>query len=171
MAAHLFNESGQMQEVDIPDIFDVLEGGEDETAVKFLLGFNGDDPGQTVEEGPGLTISTGSPELINNNGMVQQILSSSPLSSPTATLQEKSPTPARVVVQIEPPTAGVTVNTMGQTVSQTVMTGDKTDKPRKREPVDPSRYGSCAYQVNQQGFSTGFINSVSQHGTMDRFTT
>jgi len=24
MAAHLFNESGQMQEVDIPDIFDVL---------------------------------------------------------------------------------------------------------------------------------------------------
>ena len=43
MAAHLFNESGQMQEVDIPDIFDVLEGGEDESAVKFLLGFNGDD--------------------------------------------------------------------------------------------------------------------------------
>ena len=34
MAAHLFNESGQMQEVDIPDIFDVLEGGEDESAVK-----------------------------------------------------------------------------------------------------------------------------------------
>jgi hypothetical protein len=43
MAAHLFNESGQMQEVDIPDIFDVLEGGEDESAVKFLLGFNGED--------------------------------------------------------------------------------------------------------------------------------
>ena len=32
MAAHLFNESGQMQEVDIPDIFDVLAGGEDESA-------------------------------------------------------------------------------------------------------------------------------------------
>ena len=43
MAAHLFNDSGQMQEVDIPDIFDVLEGGEDESAVKFLLGFNADD--------------------------------------------------------------------------------------------------------------------------------
>ena len=43
MAAHLFNENGQMQEVDIPDIFDVLEGGEDESAVKFLLGFNGED--------------------------------------------------------------------------------------------------------------------------------
>ena len=43
MAAHLFNESGQMQEVDIPDIFDVLEGGEDENAVKFLLGFAADD--------------------------------------------------------------------------------------------------------------------------------
>ena len=154
MAAHLFNESGQMQEVDIPDIFDVLEGGEDESAVKFLLGFNGDDPGQTVEEGPGLTISTGSPELINNNGMVQQILSSSPLSSPTATL-EKSPTPARVVVQIEPPTAAGVVNTMGQTVTQTVMTGDKTDKPRKREPVDPSR---CIYACESCGkaFTTKF---------------
>ena len=43
MAAHIFNESGQMQEVDIPDIFDVLEGGEDENAVKFLLGFAADD--------------------------------------------------------------------------------------------------------------------------------
>ena len=38
-----------MQEVDIPDIFDVLEGGEDESAVKYLLGFgssgSGDDGG------------------------------------------------------------------------------------------------------------------------------
>ena len=32
-----------MQEVDIPDIFDVLEGGEDESAVKYLLGFGGGD--------------------------------------------------------------------------------------------------------------------------------
>ena len=40
MAAHLFNESGQMQEVDIPDIFDVLEGGEDESAVKVCWNFN-----------------------------------------------------------------------------------------------------------------------------------
>ena len=47
MAAHLFNESGQMQEVDIPDIFDVLEGGEDENAVKFLLGFASDEPMQS----------------------------------------------------------------------------------------------------------------------------
>lgn len=43
MAAQLFSESGQMQEVDIPDIFDVLEGGEDESAVKYLLGFGGGD--------------------------------------------------------------------------------------------------------------------------------
>ncbi len=34
----------QMQEVDIPDIFDVLEGGEDENAVKFLLGFAAEEP-------------------------------------------------------------------------------------------------------------------------------
>jgi hypothetical protein len=46
MAAHLFSESGQMQEVDIPDIFDVLEGGEDESAVKYLLGFGDDSGGQ-----------------------------------------------------------------------------------------------------------------------------
>ena len=42
MAVNLFSETGQMQEVvDIPDIFDVLEGGEDEGAVKYLLGFGG----------------------------------------------------------------------------------------------------------------------------------
>ena len=29
---------------EIPDIFDVLEGGEDEGTVRFLLGFNGDEP-------------------------------------------------------------------------------------------------------------------------------
>jgi len=43
MAVQLFNESGPMQETDIPDIFDVLEGGEDESAVKFLLGFSAED--------------------------------------------------------------------------------------------------------------------------------
>ena len=32
-----------MHEVDIPDIFDVLVGGEDESAVKFLLGFSPED--------------------------------------------------------------------------------------------------------------------------------
>ena len=56
MAAHIFSESGQMQEVDIPDIFDVLEGGEDENAVKYLLGFGGEDsgvePGQIIIEQP-----------------------------------------------------------------------------------------------------------------------
>ena len=46
MAAHLFSESGQMQEVDIPDIFDVLEGGEDENAVKYLLGFGREEGGE-----------------------------------------------------------------------------------------------------------------------------
>ncbi len=45
MAAHIFSESGQVQEVDIPDIFDVLEGGEDENAVKYLLGFSGEGEG------------------------------------------------------------------------------------------------------------------------------
>ena len=162
MAAHLFNESGQMQEVDIPDIFDVLEGGEDESAVKFLLGFNGDDnPG---DDGSGLTISTGSPELMNNNGLVHQVLNSSPLSSPT--LVEKTSTPARVVVQIEPPTglANSVVTTPGGTLGAATSGGgggmgasdqSKTDKPRRREPVDPSR---CIYACDSCGkaFTTKF---------------
>ena len=57
MAAHLFNESGQMQEVDIPDIFDVLEGGEDESAVKFLLGFNAEDAAAAAVNGQPSTIA------------------------------------------------------------------------------------------------------------------
>ncbi|CAB4068400.1 PBRM1 [Lepeophtheirus salmonis] len=62
MSAHLFNESGQMQEVEIPDIFDVLEGGEDENAVKFLLGFSGE------EEGTGST--PGSNVIVTQNNVV-----------------------------------------------------------------------------------------------------
>ena len=89
-----------------------------------MLGFNGDDPGQTGEDGPGLTISTGSPELMNNNGLVQQVLNSSPLSSPTF---DKSPTPARVVVQIEPPASMAT----GAMTAQMAAEQFKTDKPRK----------------------------------------
>ena len=90
-----------------------------------MLGFNGDDPGQTGEDGPGLTISTGSPELMNNNGLVQQVLNSSPLSSPT--FDTKSPTPARVVVQIEPPASMAT----GAMTAQAAAEQFKTDKPRK----------------------------------------
>ena len=63
MAAHLFNESGQMQEVDIPDIFDVLAGGEDESAVKLLLGFSAEDEAAVAlmadGGGGGLTITPG----------------------------------------------------------------------------------------------------------------
>ena len=32
------------------------------------------------------------------------------------------------------------------------------------EPTCDQWYGSCAYLVNQQGFSTGFLNRVSQQG-------
>jgi len=42
----LFNDSSTVgSTADIPDIFDVLEGGEDEGAVRYLLGFNGDEGG------------------------------------------------------------------------------------------------------------------------------
>ena len=43
MAAHLFNDNGQLQDVDIPDLFEVLAGGEDEVSVKNLLGLDGED--------------------------------------------------------------------------------------------------------------------------------
>jgi len=52
MSAQIISKSGQVQEVvDMPDIFDVLEGGEDQNAVKYLLGFGGKDGGaqQVVE--------------------------------------------------------------------------------------------------------------------------
>jgi len=46
MADQLFNDSSTVgSTADIPDIFDVLEGGEDEGAVRYLLGFNGDEGG------------------------------------------------------------------------------------------------------------------------------
>ena len=69
MAAHLFNESGQMQEVDIPDIFDVLAGGEDESAVKLLLGFSAEDEAAVAlmsetGGGGGLSIAPGSQNLV-----------------------------------------------------------------------------------------------------------
>ena len=152
MAAHLFNESGQMQEVDIPDIFDVLEGGEDESAVKFLLGFNADDDAVNTNETAN--------EILNNNGLVQQVLTSSPLTSPSVSLAsplgqvDKSvSSPARVVVQIEPPPAS-SLN-LNQAAMSPNDADSKTEKARKREPVDPSR---CIYACDSCGkaFTTKF---------------
>ena len=174
MAAHLFNESGQMQEVDIPDIFDVLEGGEDESAVKFLLGFNAEDAtGESANE------------ILNNNGLlaannspttsapVTSIIASSvtnPINVTSKTLslnQDKMISPTRVVVQIEPQTSGIarTVPASASSLaspSPTTITGRdltasdmKTEKTRKREPVDPSR---CIYACESCGkaFTTKF---------------
>ena len=44
MSDQLFNDSSTVgTTAEIPDIFDVLEGGEDEGAVRYLLGFNGEE--------------------------------------------------------------------------------------------------------------------------------
>lgn len=52
MAEQLFQDSPPAGAVgstaEIPDIFDVLEGGEDEGTVRFLLGFNGEDAGVSL---------------------------------------------------------------------------------------------------------------------------
>ena len=83
MAAHLFSESGQMQEVsDIPnDIFQVLEGGEDEGAVKYLLGFGdergeeGDDEDEEEDEDEEDGFHVGSPQnsISNSSSAVIQM--------------------------------------------------------------------------------------------------
>ena len=74
MAAHLFNESGQMQEVDIPDIFDVLAGGEDESAVKFLLGFSAEDEAAAalMADSAALSINPGLHHMLTN--VIQNML-------------------------------------------------------------------------------------------------
>ena len=44
MAAHLFNDNGQLEEVDIPELFEVLAGGDaDEGTFKFLMEFAGNE--------------------------------------------------------------------------------------------------------------------------------
>ncbi len=68
MAAHLFSESGQMQEVDIPDIFDVLEGGEDENAVKYLLGFGGEEVVEQGEVIAGASLSSSNKQKAGGSG-------------------------------------------------------------------------------------------------------
>jgi hypothetical protein len=108
MAAHLFNESGQMQEVDIPDIFDVLEGGEDENAVKFLLGFSAEEPGE------------------------HQTQYSDPNRNPAGENSSESQT----------------TNSLDSLLT-------KDGKPRKRDPVDPSR---CIFNCENcdKAFTTKF---------------
>ena len=110
MAAHLFNESGQMQEVDIPDIFDVLEGGEDENAVKFLLGFAAEDP-------------TGAGEQV-------------------------------VVAQSQAQAVGFTTEAITGPDGRLILL-TKEGKPRKRDPVDPSR---CIFNCENcdKAFTTKF---------------
>lgn len=132
-----------MQEVDIPDIFDVLEGGEDESAVKFLLGFNAEDATGTIAVDPTITIATCGSEMLNSG--ILTTTSPLPPATMTAASAIHNKPPARVVVQIEPPG--------GQRQPQGSQGGQ--DKPRKREPVDPSR---CIYDCDSCGkaFTTKF---------------
>jgi hypothetical protein len=83
MAAHLFNESGQMQEVDIPDIFDVLAGGEDENAVKYLLGFSAEDEAAAalMADGGGAGAFTLTPGRIMTQILLRNNISMFPLGS------------------------------------------------------------------------------------------
>ena len=179
-----------------------IEGGEDESAVKFLLGFNAED-------------AASDNEILNNNGLVQQVLTATSLANSPTSVAPTLPTvvhsgsllsttgssaltskilsslnmnqdkvsqqPARVVVQIEPPTSGINHGTISGSVASslasagtggaggtasivTMATGNggqfsasdlKTEKTRKREPVDPSR---CIYACESCGkaFTTKF---------------
>jgi hypothetical protein len=165
--------------------------------VKFLLGFNAED-------------AASDNEILNNNGLVQQVLTAASLAnSPTTTMAHTLPTvvhsggllsttgssaltskilsslnmnqdkvsqqPARVVVQIEPPTSGINHGTISGSAASSLASGGtasivtmatgnggqfsasdlKTEKTRKREPVDPSR---CIYACESCGkaFTTKF---------------
>ena len=65
MAAHLFNDSGQLEEVDIPELFEVLAGGDtaDEGTFKFLMEFaedgggGGDAPASSADTGTSTSAS------------------------------------------------------------------------------------------------------------------
>ena len=60
MAAHLFNDSGQLEEVDIPELFEVLAGGDtaDEGTFKFLMEF-AEDGGGSDAPAPSAAADTG----------------------------------------------------------------------------------------------------------------
>ena len=118
-----FNANGQMHEVDIPDIFDVLEGGEDESAVKFLLGFSADDDGLDGEQ-----------QFVVDS-MPSQSLEIGSLQSTTVSGESNSSNDDSANSHDPPLT--------------------KEGKPRKRDPVDPSR---CIYNCDNcdKAFTTKF---------------
>jgi hypothetical protein len=129
-----FNSNGQMQEVDIPDIFDVLEGGEDESAVKFLLGFSADED--------------------DDDGIPAEhvVLESSPQPNPSHHNIE--------TISFMPTVNGLA--STGESNSSNESNAASTDahltkegKPRKRDPVDPSR---CIYNCDNcdKAFTTKF---------------
>ena len=123
-----------MQEVDIPDIFDVLEGGEDESAVKFLLGFSAeddDDDGIPAEH----VVLESSPQQTTTH------LSNEPISfQPTAN---------------GPTSAGESISSNESNTASSEAHLTKEGKPRKRDPVDPSR---CIYNCDNcdKAFTTKF---------------
>ncbi len=140
--------------------------GEDESAVKFLLGFNGEEGGIVDPRGIAISGPGGEPQVITNNNLVQQVIS-----SPMSPMDEKS-SPAQVVVQLEPsgglagaiPLSGTTIGESGTVITQVVSPGGDSidvaglksgEKPRKREPVDPSR---CIYACDScaKAFTTKF---------------
>ena len=134
MSSQMFSESGHIQESDIPDIFDVLEGGEDESAVKFLLGFNAEDVDQ---------MSSQHQQQQNN-----QLLTTAPLPPLIATVAP----PGRVG-------NFSSSNSVRKKSSESSGTSDsmltKEGKPRKRDPVDPIR---CIFSCEScdKAFTTKF---------------
>ena len=93
MAAHLFNDSGQLEEVDIPELFEVLAGGDtaDEGTFKFLMEFaeDGGGGGDAPASSAGTGTST-SASLSTTAGMGTFKPRTCPRSSTVVTLDEKN---------------------------------------------------------------------------------
>ena len=77
MAAHLFNDSGQLEEVDIPELFEVLAGGDtaDEGTFKFLMEFAEDGGGGS--DAPASSAGTGTSTSASHSTAVETSTSTS----------------------------------------------------------------------------------------------
>ena len=118
-----------MQESDIPDIFDVLEGGENDSAVKFLLGFSAEEAEQVQHQ-----VRVQQQQLLTTT-------SAPPTASATTAAIFSISGPAR-----KKSIAGAGDSEQGLT---------KEGKPRKRDPVDPNR---CIFSCDScaKAFTTKF---------------
>lgn len=146
-----FNSNGQLHDVDIPDIFDVLDGTDD---VKFLLGFNDDDDMDADVSGDAdldaeADIDEDDDDEDDDEGIPAENVV---LENHRATENLIPTTKAETNVVV---TTSSSLEKKKKISSGTDSHLTKEGKPRKRDPVDPSR---CIYSCDNcdKAFTTKF---------------